>query len=112
MVRQRERRMRTSPDYNAGSPIGWLTPPGPVVKRLLIINGVVFLAELLALLTGNWSFFKDYVALSGNGIKSIMVWQLFTYMFLHDPISIFHILFNLLALWMFGRDVEFELGPY
>jgi hypothetical protein len=40
-----------------------------------------------------------------------MVWQLVTYMFLHNPLSIWHILFNLLALWMFGRDVENDLGP-
>jgi len=32
------------------------------------------------------------------------VWQLATYMFLHG--GIFHILFNMLALWMFGAELE------
>jgi membrane associated rhomboid family serine protease len=34
------------------------------------------------------------------------VWQVGTYMFLHDPTSIFHILFNLVFLWMFGGELE------
>ena len=33
-------------------------------------------------------------------------WQPFTYLFLHDPHGLFHILFNMLALWMFGTPVE------
>ena len=37
-------------------------------------------------------------------IDHLRVWQLFTYMFLHA--GIFHILFNMLALWMFGVELE------
>lgn len=103
--------MRTYSDYSGGPSIGWLTPPTPVVKRLLIINGAVFLLEVLAVLSNNWAFFRDFIALSGPGIKSFMLWQFVTYMFLHSPFGIFHILINLLVLWMFGRDVEYELGP-
>src|SRR5207244_9281421 len=36
--------------------------------------------------------------------------QLFTYMFLHDPGGFGHILFNMLALWMFGADLERHWG--
>jgi len=36
--------------------------------------------------------------------KKLFLWQFFTYMFLHGGIS--HILFNLLALWMFGGELE------
>ena len=35
---------------------------------------------------------------------SFKVWQIVTYMFLHG--GIFHILFNMLALWMFGAELE------
>ncbi len=38
------------------------------------------------------------------------LWQLFTYMFLHDVNDISHILFNLLALWMFGGELGKLLG--
>ena len=34
----------------------------------------------------------------------LRVWQLVTYMFLHG--GVFHILFNMLALWMFGAELE------
>jgi membrane associated rhomboid family serine protease len=37
-----------------------------------------------------------------------MVWQLVTYMFLHG--GTMHILFNMLLLWMMGREVEMTLG--
>ena len=37
-------------------------------------------------------------------VGSLHVWQLVTYMFLHG--GIFHILFNMLALWMFGVELE------
>src|SRR5262249_26294290 len=37
-------------------------------------------------------------------------WQLITYGFVHDPTSIWHLAFNMLALWVFGRDVETVYG--
>lgn len=88
---------------------GWIAPPSPIIKRLMILNGVIFLAQWLAEFTDAGDFFQKYLALSGPGIEHFMVWQFVTYMFLHG--GFWHILFNLLALWMFGRDVEYELGP-
>jgi membrane associated rhomboid family serine protease len=38
------------------------------------------------------------------------VWQVFTYMFLHDPIRFFHIFFNMYALFLFGRPLEQKWG--
>lgn len=37
-------------------------------------------------------------------------WRLFTVMFTHSPGTILHILFNMLALWMFGRNLEQLIG--
>ena len=37
-------------------------------------------------------------------VTKLWVWQLGTYMFLHG--GLFHILFNMLALWMFGAELE------
>jgi membrane associated rhomboid family serine protease len=39
------------------------------------------------------------------------VWQIVTYAFLHDTRSIYHLLFNMLALWMFGAEIERYVGP-
>jgi membrane associated rhomboid family serine protease len=38
------------------------------------------------------------------------VWQLVTYMFLHNPGDFQHILWNMLGLWMFGKDLEVMWG--
>ena len=37
-------------------------------------------------------------------------YQLLTYGFCHDPNNIWHVAFNMLALWVFGRDVESVYG--
>src|SRR5206468_5196177 len=41
-------------------------------------------------------------------VRYLWVWQLATYMFVHA--GIFHILFNMLALWMFGTELEHIWG--
>jgi membrane associated rhomboid family serine protease len=38
-------------------------------------------------------------------------WQIITYAFLHDTHNITHLLFNMLALWMFGTEIERYVGP-
>jgi membrane associated rhomboid family serine protease len=38
-------------------------------------------------------------------------WQIISYAFLHDPTSYFHLLFNMLGLWMFGAEIERYVGP-
>ena len=42
-------------------------------------------------------------------VGELRVWQLASYMFLH--VGLFHILFNMLALWMFGSELERIWGP-
>jgi membrane associated rhomboid family serine protease len=46
-----------------------------------------------------------------DGQYYFRIWQLVTYAFLHDPRSIAHILFNMLALYMFGSEIERYVGP-
>jgi len=43
-------------------------------------------------------------------IRRGWIWQFVTYMFVHDPRSISHLLFNMLALFIFGRQVEWKMG--
>ena len=72
----------------------------PVVKNLMIIMGAVFLIQMLV---GGWMEF--YFGLIPILVwKEYFLWQLFTYIFLHGGFS--HILFNLLALWWFGGELE------
>jgi len=76
----------------------------PAVKFLLIVNTAVFLLQ---------TFFDYRITLIFGLVpravwEDFTVWQLFTYQFLHG--GLFHLLFNMLALWMFGCDLERRWG--
>jgi membrane associated rhomboid family serine protease len=43
--------------------------------------------------------------------EKFRLYQIVTYMFMHDPHGITHIFFNMFALWMFGRVLESVWGP-
>lgn len=76
----------------------------PVVKNLLIINALVFLAtELLPV----GDRLTHYGALS-LGVPWFHTYQFVTYMFLHANFE--HLFFNMFALWMFGRTLEYRVG--
>lgn len=76
-----------------------------VVKNLLIINGLFFLAKIV--LAGKFDldaiFGLHYFAAS-----DFHVWQIITYMFMHGDFG--HLFFNMFALWMFGASVENAWG--
>lgn len=75
----------------------------PWVKRLMIINGAVFLIQLIAGDAGR-SIIETF-GLSHKGfIQELKLWQIVTYMFLHG--GWLHIFFNLFTLWMFACDLE------
>jgi rhomboid family protein len=76
--------------------------PGPVstaLKGIIIANVVMFFAT---------TFVRALVPVLGLVpalvVRNLWVWQLATYMFLHA--GLLHILFNMLALWMFGTELE------
>jgi membrane associated rhomboid family serine protease len=90
--------------YRSLSTSGYF-PPG--VKWLLITNLALFLpyylsADVRTLLTTFFSLVPKLV------VEKFFIWQLVTYMFLHGTIG--HILWNMLALWMFGSVLERDWG--
>ncbi len=80
----------------------------PVVKNLLIINGLFFLATLA---TGTKFGFDltDMLGLHYFQAEKFRPYQFITYMFMHG--GPMHILFNMFALWMFGNAIENIWGP-
>lgn len=76
----------------------------PVVKNLLIINILAFMA--VKMLPIGWQL-GQWFALS-LGTQEFHTYQYITYMFLHADLE--HLFFNMFALWMFGRTLEYELG--
>lgn len=79
-----------------------------VVKNLLIINGLFFLATIVLESTLHIDMVK-YLGLHYPVSNDFGVWQLVTYMFMHGGFA--HILFNMFALWMFGNVLENVWGP-
>ena len=77
----------------------------PVTRNLLIANVGVYLLQLML---GNT--FQTWFALWPVG-HGFMPWQLLTYGFLHDTSGLTHLLFNMLALYMFGSSLEQTWGP-
>ena len=73
-------------------------PVSPAVKGLIAANVALFVAQLaLPPLTG-------LLGLRPPLVLHLEIWRLVSYMFLHG--GIWHILFNMLALWMFGTELE------
>jgi len=77
----------------------------PVVKNLLIINGLFFLATMAAGSAFNIDLIK-ILGLHYVGASDFSPYQYITYMFMHSSTNMSHILFNMFALWMFGNTLE------
>lgn len=77
----------------------------PVVKNLIIINLLAYMATAM-LPVGRQ--IMGYCSLYWFGNTLYHSYQFITYMFLHGNFE--HIFFNMFALWMFGRSLEYELG--
>jgi membrane associated rhomboid family serine protease len=76
--------------------------PGPIstaLKALIGANVVMFVLTQFA-----QSSILYLGLIPTDVIHQLRVWQLATYMFLHG--GIFHLVFNMLALWMFGAELE------
>jgi membrane associated rhomboid family serine protease len=96
----------------------------PIVKNLIIINVLVFVAQLIFKdpfnLTDKISLYPimpqqlhDFLVESRlySEADKFYPYQIATHMFAHSPSMIFHIVFNMFALWMFGRVLENVWGP-
>jgi membrane associated rhomboid family serine protease len=92
--------------YSSPSTLAYSFGPGPVtpvVKGLLIANIAMYvLSRVVPAIVLPLGLVPQQV------IEHLRVWQVFTYMFLHAGIT--HILFNMLALWMFGVELERTWG--
>jgi len=75
----------------------------PVVKNLLIINVLMFLAANVIYSQFGISL-NDKLGLHWIGSEKFEVYQVITYMFMHGNFQ--HIFFNMFAVWMFGSAIE------
>ena len=93
----------------------------PLILNLLIANGMMFffqtffqgktaalLIKMLALWPVGVSGWVEQYPMYANQVSGFLPWQIITYGFLHG--NFMHIFFNMLALWMFGREIELRWG--
>lgn len=79
----------------------------PVVKNLLIINGIFFMAYIVLKKFG--IDLNDILGLHYPLSEKFKSYQIITYMFMHGNLG--HIFFNMFAVWMFGSAIENFWGP-
>jgi membrane associated rhomboid family serine protease len=78
-----------------------------VVKNLLIINGILYLA--LVVMRSRGIDLNDILGLHYFEAEKFRVYQIVSYMFMHG--NFMHIFFNMFAVWMFGAAIENVWGP-
>jgi membrane associated rhomboid family serine protease len=77
-----------------------------VIFILLIANGLLFALQQFP------PYYLEYFLSLwpvGGARGTFYPWQIVTYGFLHG--SVMHLVFNMLMLWMFGREIEILMGP-
>ena len=74
----------------------------PVIKNLLIINALFFLADVVFGIKE--IDLSEWLGLHYFGASDFAIWQPVTYMFMHANFG--HLFFNMFALWMFGAAIE------
>ena len=72
-------------------------------KNLIIINVIIFVATLI-----NQDFMVSRFALFYPASQYFRPWQIITHMFMHG--GLWHIFFNMYALFMFGSVIEHTIG--
>jgi membrane associated rhomboid family serine protease len=80
------------------------------LKRLVIINAAIYLLMLLmdGVAPGLAHIITELFWLRPALVLHGLIWQVVTYSFFHA--GLFHVLFNMLGLWMFGATLESEWG--
>lgn len=81
----------------------------PVVLNLIIINTLAYFAQVAFGGSSDLNSVNDLFALHHYKSDVFKPHQVITHMFMHG--SIFHLLFNMIALWMFGTMIERVWGP-
>jgi len=92
----------------------YMRSPEPDSRRSLTVTLIIILLVLFVI-QACLTYYADlpltrWFALSLDGFKHGKIWQLLTFQFMHSLPWPWHVLFNCLALYVFGRSVEETLG--
>jgi rhomboid family protein len=81
-------------------------PWTPAVRAIILANIAVYLVTLVSPV---WVY-SMFGLTPQRVLTEGRVWQVVTYLFVHDARGVSHILFNMLYVWMFGVDLERRWG--
>jgi len=90
-----------------------LSGPKSITTTLILINVAIYVLDMFV---GNHNDPQSYFQIRfmameiGSLAKPWMWWQSLTSGFAHDPYNVYHIIFNMLVLFFFGRTVEQKYG--
>ena len=82
----------------------------PVVKYLLIINTGLWLLTVIAAKFHSFVIYEEMALTPLKVYPGLHIWEVFTYMWFHSLGEFYHILFNMIFLWMFGGSLEQAWG--
>ena len=81
-----------------------------MVTNLVILNAAIF---LLNVFVGGDHRVVQWLAITPTDLwKPWLWWKLLTYGFVHNPLDIGHVFWNMFGLFIFGRDVELRYGRW
>ncbi|MBN2716178.1 MAG: rhomboid family intramembrane serine protease, partial [Deltaproteobacteria bacterium] len=81
-------------------------PMTPVVKYIMIVNTGLWLLTVIAGKFHNFAIYDEMALTPARVFPGWHLWQVFTYMWFHSLTDFYHLLFNMLFLWMFGGTLE------
>ncbi len=83
--------------------------PKTVVGSLIVINVAIFLLDVF-IFTGKLSQGGVFGVFSDTAVHPLEWWRVFTYGFIHDHETPFHLFGNMLGLYFFGSSLEQTYG--
>jgi len=83
--------------------------PPRMTNKLIVVLILCFVLQSVLWFYGDFDLIT-HLSLTVEGLRQGKVWQILTFQFLHSCPMPWHVLFNCLGLWFFGRPVEEALG--
>lgn len=74
-----------------------------IVGKIIIICTLIFILNTINVPVEKYTF-QDYFGLNPSDVLDFKIWQLFTYIFVHD--TFLHLFFNMFVFFMFGLELE------
>ncbi|HSU56246.1 MAG TPA: rhomboid family intramembrane serine protease [Candidatus Dormibacteraeota bacterium] len=78
-------------------------------NKLIVVLIACFVIQSILMFYADFDAIRHF-GLTVEGLKQGKIWQILTFQFLHSAPMPWHVLFNCLGLWFFGRPVEEQLG--